>query len=170
MVIGLFFQLVQEILLKKQTWKEKIFSPNTKLPKIEKIRQNQQKLWGKGTIVIPHPRDVLKIMNNVKKGKLITINIIRQKLAKKYKTTTCCPICAGIFSSIVAHYADELERKGIKKIPPYWRTLKEGGVLNEKFPGDTKNQEIRLKQEGFTIDKKGKKYFVVDYEKDLVKV
>jgi len=155
---------------KKQTWEQKLFKPNTKLPKIEKIRPAQQKIWGKGTIVIPHPKDVYEIMNCVKKGELIIVNIIRAKLAKKYKTNTCCPICTGIFSSIVAHYADEQERKGNKKITPYWRTLKEGGVLNEKFPGDTKNQEARLKAEGFKIEKKGKKYYVADFEKYLIRI
>jgi alkylated DNA nucleotide flippase Atl1 len=53
-------------------------------------------------------------------------------------------------------------------VTPYWRTLKTGGFLNEKYPGGLEAQRILLEQEGHTIDKKGKNFTVLNYEKFLV--
>jgi len=46
--------------------------------------------------------------------------------------------------------------------------LKEGGILNEKFPGGVVNQSARLSTEGHVIETKGKKVVVKDYTKALV--
>ena len=54
-----------------------------------------------------------------------------------------------------------------KDITPYWRTLKEGGVLNEKYPGGVEAQAARLRQEGHVVEAKGKKTRVVGFEKAL---
>jgi hypothetical protein len=40
--------------------------------------------------------------------------------------------------------------------------------LNEKFPGGVSEQAERLKKEGHTIEVKGKKIVVKDFEKALV--
>ena len=70
------------------------------------------KRWGTGTCVIPAPREVDEIMKKVPKGKLITINEIRQILAKKHKATIGCPITTGIFAWIAANAADEDTKQG----------------------------------------------------------
>jgi hypothetical protein len=60
--------------------------------------------------------------------------------------------------------------EGKKNITPYWRTLKLGGQLNEKYPGSVEAQAARLQAEGHTIelgkDKKPRR--VKDFEKALV--
>ena len=58
--------------------------------------------------------------------------------------------------------------EGKKDITPYWRTLKEGGVLNEKFPGGAEKQAEHLTKEGHEIIPRGKKAIVKDYQKALV--
>ena len=62
--------------------------------------------------------------------------------------------------------------EGRKDITPYWRTLKAGGVLNEKYPGGADDQARHLGEEGHTIilDKSGKPKKVKDFEKKLVEV
>ncbi|MFC1939484.1 hypothetical protein ACFLXO_02205 [Chloroflexota bacterium] len=62
--------------------------------------------------------------------------------------------------------------EGKTDVTPYWRTLKAGGQLNEKFPGGVEAQAARLKEEGHTIEPaKGKKPPTVrDFEKALVEV
>ncbi|MCX8056099.1 MAG: MGMT family protein, partial [Ignavibacteria bacterium] len=99
-----------------------------------------------------------------------TINEIRKILAKKYQTTIACPITTGIFAWISANAAEEEIKLGKKKIIPYWRTLKSNGEINDKYPGGVKKQIKLLEEEGFEIIRKGKKFFVKDYEKYLVKV
>ena len=44
-------------------------------------------IWGGGTMLIPNPIEVMKIMDSVKYGTVITLDDIREKLSKKYKTT-----------------------------------------------------------------------------------
>jgi hypothetical protein len=76
----------------------------------------------------------------------------------------------GIFAAIAARAAEEDAAEGRKDITPYWRTLKVGGVLNEKFPGGVEAQSAHLKAEGHTIElgKDGKPRRVKDYEKKMV--
>ena len=152
---------------KKRTWVEKL-NDSKGLPKVEKITDKMSKRWGTGTVVIPAPVEVDEIMRKVPAGKLVTINEIRATLARKHKATIGCPMTTGIFAWIAAHAAEEREQNGEKNITPYWRTLKTGGVLNEKYPGGVEAQKLRLAQEGHTVVKKGKKYAVLNYEKSLI--
>ena len=86
---------------KNNKFREKLFK-KTDLPKIKTIPKYLNKSWGKGKFVMPSPLEVNTLMKKVPKGKLTTINEMRKKLAKKYKTTTACPIVTGIFSWIAA--------------------------------------------------------------------
>jgi alkylated DNA nucleotide flippase Atl1 len=154
---------------KKPTWNQKL-NDSKGLPKVEKITAARSKRWGTGTLVIPAPIEVDEIMRKVPLGKLVTINEIRAALAKKHNATIGCPMTTGIFAWIVAHAAEERKQQGEKDITPYWRTLKTGGFLNEKYPGGTAAQKKLLEQEGHTVMQKGKKYAVQNYEKALVQI
>jgi len=126
--------------------------------------------WGTGTVVIPAPREVNEIMSLVPGGKLITINQIRETLARKHGATIGCPITTGIFASISARAAEEAAAAGITDITPYWRTLKSRGELNPKYPGGVEDQSARLEAEGHTIDRTRKDPRVKDFEKALVEM
>ena len=63
---------------------------------------------------MPSPLEVNSLMKKVSKGKLTTINQLRGILAKKYKTTTACPIVTGIFVIIAARAAAEELKEGKK--------------------------------------------------------
>jgi alkylated DNA nucleotide flippase Atl1 len=121
-------------------------------------------------VVIPAPREVDEIMRSVPKGRLITINQIRERLAKRHGASIGCPITTGIFASIAARAAEEANTSGEKDITPYWRTLKVGGTLNEKYPGGVAAQAKRLREEGHTIEpsKDGKPKRVKNFERALV--
>ncbi|EMR73748.1 hypothetical protein MBGDN05_00675 [Thermoplasmatales archaeon SCGC AB-539-N05] len=153
----------------KKSWREKL-ADNKDLPKVVEITDKMSKRWGTGTVVIPAPLEVDEIMKTVHRGKLITINEIRQKLAKKHDATIGCPITTGIFAWITAHAAEEESADGKNDITPYWRTLKSGGILNEKYPGSIKNIKARLESEGHKVVQKGKKHIVENYEDSLVDI
>ena len=153
----------------KKTWVEKL-NDSKGLPKVEKITDKMSKRWGTGTVVIPAPIEVDEMMRKVPAGKLITINEIRAALARKHKATIGCPMTTGIFAWVAAHAAEEREQGGEKNVTPYWRTLKTGGVLNEKYPGGAEAQKLRLEREGHTVIKKGKNYAVLNYEKALLQI
>lgn len=153
---------------KRKSWREKL-AETKDLPKVVPIPPGMQKQWGTGTMVIPAPAEVDEIMKKIPKGKLITINHLRETLARKHGATIGCPITAGIFARIAAGAAEEEEAEGKKRITPYWRTLKSGGELNPKYPGGVAGQKGRLKAEGHEVVCRGKRYFVQDYERSQVR-
>ena len=61
-------------------------------------------------------------------------------------------MCTGIFAGLSAKAAEEMLSEGKTDITPWWRTLKEGGKLNDKFPGGAAGQAARLVAEGFIIE------------------
>lgn len=151
----------------KKSWKEKL--NNSKgLPKVEIIKGNLINKWGKGTVVIPSPQEVNEIMKKVPKGKLLTINNIRNILAKRHKATIACPITTGIFVWISAHAAEEELKSGKKRVTPYWRTLKSNGELNQKYPEGIRHQKELLEAEGHNVILKGKKMVVEDYVNKII--
>lgn len=147
---------------KKKSWREKL-ADDKGLPKVSAVKGSMSKRWGEGTMVIPAPREVDELMRRVPKGKLTTINELRVALAKKHRATFACPITTGIFSWIAAHAAAEAAAAGMKRITPYWRTLKSNGELNGKYPGGIEDLKRRLSAEGHEVVKKGKRYFVRDF-------
>ena len=76
----------------------------------------------------------------------------------------------GIFVGIAARAAEEAKASGEQNVTPYWRTIKSGGELNEKYPGGVESQAAHLKAEGHSIEAKGKKVRVMDFEKKLVEL
>jgi alkylated DNA nucleotide flippase Atl1 len=152
---------------KKKSWVEKLHDTKD-FPRVEVITEKMSKRWGTGTVVIPSPLEVDALMKSVPKGKLVTINQIREALAKKHQATISCPITTGIFARTAAGAAEEQKQQGIKNTTSYWRTLRAGGVINPKYPGGVEGQRKLLEQEGHRIIQKGKNYVVVDYEKSLI--
>ena len=153
----------------KKSWQEKL-RDSKDLPKVVKLTGGMKKRFGPGTIVIPAPIEVDELMRRVRKGRLTTIDHIRENIADKHQATTTCPMVSGIHASIAARAADEAEQEGKKRITPYWRTLRAGGQLNPKYPGGVENLKRRLTAEGHKVVHKGKKLVVVDYEKKLAKL
>src|SRR2546422_10893503 len=118
----------------RKSWREKL-ADSKDLPKTGRVMGRMTKRWGTGTMVIPAPREVDALMKRVPRGKLTTINELRGALARKHGVNVGCPITTGIFAWIAAHAAEEAAAAGRTRITPYWRTLKSGGQLNQKYPG-----------------------------------
>lgn len=151
----------------KKTWNQKLLTAGD-YPKIEPIDERMQARLGVGLMVIPAPFEVDELMRGVPKGKLITTDLIRRKLAQKHGADTACPLCTGIFVKIAAFASEERAEAAAGEETPYWRTLKTKGELVDKFPDAYDKQKLFLEREGFTVIQKGKKYFVRDYEKYLI--
>jgi hypothetical protein len=73
----------------KLSWREKMKATVEKqgLPKVVEVNEKMSKKWGEGTVVIPSPVEVDATMKSVPEGRLITINQIREIMAKKYNAT-----------------------------------------------------------------------------------
>jgi len=155
----------------KKSWQEKM-ADKKGLPKILKLEMkfpcfNAVHKMGANIgdeVVLVNPSEILEIMKSVPKGKLITITEICKKIAAKYRVKACCSLTTGIFIMTVANAAEEAAKQGRDLEVSYWRTLKTDGSLNEKFPGGSQAQKEKLENEGFSVIKKNKKYFVQDYQ------
>ena len=133
------------------SWQNKL-ADDKGLPKVVEITDRMSQRWGTGTVCIPAPREVDEIMRKVPRGKLITVNQIRETVARKHGATIGCPITTGIFLNIAARAAEEAAAEGKEDITPYWRSLKSDGSLNEKYPGGVEAQAAHLREEGHTIE------------------
>ena len=143
----------------RRSWREKL-ADDKGLPKVGPITGKLSTRWGKGIMVIPAPREVDEIMRQVPRGKLTTINEIRVALARRHQADFGCPITTGIFAWIAAHAAAEAATEGRKRVTPYWRTLKTGGIPELKK---------LLEAESHKVTKKGKRFLVEDYDNVLYK-
>src|ERR1043166_1828416 len=118
----------------KKSWREKL-ADSKGLPKVVALQGKAAAKWGKGTMAIPAPIEVDRIMRSVPRGRVLTTDALRAFIARKHGATIGCPLTTGIFAWIAANAAEEAAEAGAHKITPYWRTLKTGGELNPKFPG-----------------------------------
>ena len=161
-----------KMVYKKKTWQEKL-EDNKSFPKTAKLEPNfpcyraLKKMGAEpgDSVVLTRPLEVDAIMKKVPKGRLITLKEICEKLAKKHKAEYCCTLTTGIFIMIAANAAEET-----KGDTHYWRTLKNNGELNKKYPGGIEKQKNLLEKEGHTIVNKGRRLFVKDFEKKLIKM
>ena len=70
----------------KKTWQHKL-AEDLDIPKVVEITGKLTATWGTGTVCIPAPREVDEVMRMVPKGSLITINMIREIVAKRHSAT-----------------------------------------------------------------------------------
>ena len=135
------------------------------MPKIQIIPDEASiRKYGGERMFFAPPMEYDRVMRLVPEGKVITVGAIRDYFAKENGADFTDPITAGIFVSIAAWAS--FQRDGDET--PYWRTLKAGGELNEKYPGGAAAQKAKLEAEGHTVIEKGRtniRYFVKDYEK-----
>ena len=158
---------------RRKSWQEKL-EDNKGFPKILELKPNfpcRRALEKMGaemgdSVVLAPGLEVNEMMKKVPRGKLITLGRVCEKLARKHKVKYCCTLTTGIFITIAANAAEETN-SGL----PYWRTIKNNGELNKKYPGGAERQKELLEKEGHTIVKKGRKhtrYHVKDFEDHLV--
>jgi len=103
-------------------------------------------------MLIPKPLDVDALVRQIQRGKLATVDQIRERLARDFGADLTCPLTTGIFLRIAAEAAEEDLQRGERNITPYWRVIKGDGSLNEKLPGGIEAQAARLREEGHAIE------------------
>ncbi len=140
---------------------------NKDMPKIQIVTDKKtiQRYGGTKMFFAP-PIFYDELMKKVPRGKLLTVGKMREYLARKNDADFTDPMTAGIFVNIVAWASYQRTND----ITPYWRTIKSDGELNPKYPEAIELQKRLLEEEGHIIINKGKKYFVKDFEKDLIKL
>ena len=141
---------------------ERKLNDSKDLPKIETLTDPKMIARHGGTkMLIAPPLFYDSEMKKIPRGKLITTDRIRARLAKEHGADFSCPLTCGIFVNLAARASEE---RGGENETPWWRTLKKDCELNEKYPGGSEEQKARLEAEGHEIIQKGKRMFVKGYE------
>jgi len=124
---------------------------------------------GRGRMLIPNPLAVDALVRKIHKGKLATVDQIRERLAREFGADITCPLTTGIFLRIAAEVAEEDANRGQSEISPYWRVIRSDGSLNEKLPGGVEAQAARLREEGHRIESVNAREppRVADFERSL---
>lgn len=140
---------------------------NKGMPKVQTVtdRATIDKYGGTRMYFAP-PLTYDQLMRRVPWGRLTTVGEMRSYLAKENGCHFTDPITAGIFVSIAAWASHQRQTDPT----PYWRTLKAGGQLNDKYPGGAQAQKALLEAEGHQVLARGRThihYYVRDYEKAL---
>ena len=138
---------------RRKSWQEKLRDKEG-LPKMLKLEKrfpcyNAVHMMGAEVgdkIVLVNPSEIVEIMKKVPKGKLITIFEICMKIAKKHRVKACCSLTTGIFIMTAANATEEAAKADKRLNIPYWRTLKAGGFLNEKYPCGVKAHKRLLEK------------------------
>lgn len=151
----------------RPTWIQKLEKQQE--PKIVELDKKQQEKFGGTTMYISTPMEIYELVKTIPKGKVTTVNLIREKLAQQSGADVTCPMTTGIFLWIVSNAVEEMNTAGKKVIAPYWRVLKEGGKLNDKYLGGIQQQAAKLEAEGFlaVFNKTGKAASVAGFENKL---
>ena len=153
----------------RKSGRQKLENPPAGLPKVVDVPPEWEKRMGGKRVLVPTPLMVDGLVRKVKKGRLVTVGSLRERLAAQFEADSTCPMTMGIILMIVAQAAEEDLRAGKKRVSPYWRVIKSDGSLNPKYPGGVRAQALHLKEEGHHIvaGKGEKPPKVRDFEKAL---
>lgn len=126
---------------------------------IEPIPKTMEKFLGcSGQMVKPSVDTVETLIGKIKKGKLVTLSQLREKIARDLKVSTACPAATLKALQLISKK---------EKAKSFWRIVKEKGELIAKFPNGVEGHAERLQAEGHKIDFSKKVPVVVGYESKL---
>jgi hypothetical protein len=125
------------------------------------ISKTLERFFGcSGKMVKPCPTTVEALIQKIPQNKLITIELLRKKLADQFNVEIACPFDTKIALRAIAN--------DVSKKVPYWRVVKTNGELIAYFPGGREGHAALLREEGFTIDLKGETLKVKNFKESLV--
>ena len=78
-----------------KSWKEKL-EKDIK-PKLVEVPDKWAKQIGHGKMLVPSPLLIDSTIKKIPRGKLATVNMVREYLASTYNAEITCPLTTGIF-------------------------------------------------------------------------
>ena len=130
---------------------------------IVSIPKTMEKYFGcSGKMLKPSPSTVASLIKTIPKGRVVTIDAVCKKLAKKYKTEVACP--ATTEKSL---YLAATESATRNTRLPYWRVFKKNGELIRKLPNGVEGHAASLMKEGHKIISTNKSKGLKDFESVL---
>jgi hypothetical protein len=125
------------------------------------IPPNRVRYFGTtGKMLLPSPATIAALIQRIPAHKLITTDLLRQRLTDQFEVEGTCPITTQKSLQVVAY--------DVVTQVPYWRVIRQNGNLMAKFPGGVESHAALLRQEGFTIDTAGKIPSVKQFKESLI--
>ena len=118
-----------------------------------------------GAMVVSSPAEVNALVRCLRPGEIVTLDDLRQALARRHQVAVACPVSTAIFLNMCARAAEEQRLMGVPEgeLTPWWRVLRKGGFLNPKYPGGTEAQQALLEAEGVRVSALRRKPAVFDF-------
>lgn len=143
---------------------------NSKLPHIVHVIPPGAPGWREakgGAMVVSSPAEIDALIRTLRKGELISQELLRAALARRHSVAVACPVSTAIFINMAARAAEERRAMGVPsaELTPWWRVVRKNGLLNPKAPGGIHYQAELLAQEDVRASPLGKSLGVFDFER-----
>ena len=126
------------------------------------IPENRIRFFGgSGKMLLPSPATVAALIEEIPPNKLTTTELLRQKLTDRFNVQGTCPVTTQKALQAIAHDSSNNVA--------YWRVINANGQLVARYPGGVEGHAALLRQEGYTIDTKGKVPKVKEFKESLVR-
>ncbi|MFN8492512.1 MAG: MGMT family protein [Caldilineaceae bacterium] len=125
------------------------------------IPESRVKFFGAtGKMLLPCPATVAALIQEIPVHKLVTIDLILQKLTKQFNVQGTCPVTTKKAIRTLASDRDNPVA--------YWRVLNKNGGLVANYPGGVQSHAAHLRNEGFAVDTTGKTPKVKNFSASLM--
>lgn len=103
--------------------------------KVEVLDNNFSDMKAGDKMFIASPKIIASYINELPKGKSVSIKTLRKDLAVENKADNTCPLTTGIFLRIVAekNYEDFQNGKALNKLTPFWRAIEPTSPMLKKL-------------------------------------
>jgi len=120
--------------------------------------------YGGKFMLLPTVAMIERKLAHLKTGEIITFSQLGCWLAKETKADFTCPLTLRNMVRQTALKAEKSNTKANTPMP-WWRIVKDGGLLLVNFPGGMERQALLLEMEGHTITHKiGKDWALADFD------
>jgi alkylated DNA nucleotide flippase Atl1 len=117
-----------------------------------------------GRMLVTSPLEVDAVVRRIPEGRVLTIGELRANLARNHRADYTCPETTATCLRIVAEAAVEERAGGKAGTAPWWRVVKDDGLLMDDLPGGVEAQARRLAEDGVVLFHLGKVPRVSDVE------
>lgn len=112
-------------------------------PEVKYVSSSKSKAFPVGHMLIASPLELQAVIRQIPAGTVMTLDALRNQLARRWHADYTCALTTGIFLRVVAEAAEE-EGNDV----PYWRVVRADGRLTALLPGGEAGQAQRLREEG----------------------
>jgi len=110
----------------------------------------------------PSRASVEALVKKIPRGKVATIPLLREVLAKQHKADVACPFLTRRALLAIA--------SGSKPVAPFWRVVAATGDMIAGYPGGATRQAGKLKREGVVVATTAAKRKVADLAGHMIAI